>query len=419
MRKRLTANLGWKVASFLIAVTIWMLIITVEDPTSTRDFTDITVEEINGEQITDADKAYTFRDGNTVSVRVSGKTSILGRVTPEDIVAVADLSKMSVTGAVVVDVSCPKYPSLEISPIGSSTVLTIDIENVIEKSLNVRVVTNGKPANDKYIGTGVATPNLITISGPASDVGNVEEAVVYVNVNSAMTNDISTVSDLVLLDADGQEIKSSTLNISQTRISVNVQIYNTKTVPINFEVTGEPPEGWSLVSAVFEPKTLTLAGPADELADIKEVSLINYDITDMTGNIEESMPVANYLEYSLPENVVMTDSEATVALMVDIEEIITKDFSIPLSRISIEGDDGYSYSLSNLNDSRRNITLSLSGAQSAIEGLSAEDINASLSVTGLDEGDYDIALEIEPIDDVEVNDDVYVHVVVTYNEDAG
>ena len=103
--------------------------------------------------------------------------------------------------------------------------------------------------------------------------------------------------------------------------------------------------------------------------------------------------------------------------MIDIEEIVSKEYSVPFSRIAIEGDEGYSYTISNLSDTRRTLTVSLSGAKSVIEGLDAGDISLSLNVSGLDEGEYDMPVDIEPIEDLEADEEAYLHVVVSYDEE--
>ena len=250
MGKMLTNNLGLKILSLLLAIVLWLAIITAEDPVITRDFSDIKITEINGEKLIEGGKAYSYTSDNTVSIRAEGKTSIVGRLTANDFEAVADLSKISVTGAVVVDVACPKYPSVAITPIGSSNIVTVKMENLSEKSLSVRVVTEGKVADNRYLGTGTAVPNLVTISGPASEVGKVKEAVAYLTVNNTVTADINTTSAVVLLDSDGNEINSSTLKCSASNIRVSVPVYNTKTVPIRLNVTGEPADGYQFISSV-------------------------------------------------------------------------------------------------------------------------------------------------------------------------
>ena len=124
MAKMLTNNLGLKILSLLLAIVLWLAIITAEDPVITRDFSDIKITEVNGDKLTEGGKAYSYTSDNTVSIRAEGKTSIVGRLTANDFEA-ADLSKISVTGAVVVDVSCPRYPSVAITPICSSNIVTV------------------------------------------------------------------------------------------------------------------------------------------------------------------------------------------------------------------------------------------------------------------------------------------------------
>lgn len=98
MRERLTYNFGLKILSLALAVLVWLVVLSIEDPVYTREFSDISVTEINGDQITEAGKAYSYVGGNTVSVKVKGKTSIVNRLSKDDLLAVADLSTLSITG---------------------------------------------------------------------------------------------------------------------------------------------------------------------------------------------------------------------------------------------------------------------------------------------------------------------------------
>ena len=54
MRERLTYNFGLKILSLALAVLVWLVVLSIEDPVYTREFSDISVTEINGDQITEA-----------------------------------------------------------------------------------------------------------------------------------------------------------------------------------------------------------------------------------------------------------------------------------------------------------------------------------------------------------------------------
>ena len=90
MRERLTHNFGLKLLSLALAILVWIVVLSIEDPVYTREFSDISVTEVNGDQITEAGKAYSYVGGNTVSVKVKGKTSVVNRLSKDDLLAVAD-----------------------------------------------------------------------------------------------------------------------------------------------------------------------------------------------------------------------------------------------------------------------------------------------------------------------------------------
>lgn len=414
MRERLTYNFGLKILSLALAVLVWLVVLSIEDPVYTREFSDISVTEINGDQITEAGKAYSYVGGNTVSVKVKGKTSIVNRLSKDDLLAVADLSTLSITGAVMVDVSCPKYPNLEITPIGSSTVLKVEIEDLVEKSLNIKVVTSGKVASGYYIGQGVATPNMVTVSGPKSVVDQIAEANVSVTVGSSNTSDITTNTTLKLLDQNGSEVSSSTLNISQSDISVNVPIYQTKTVPVNFGVTGRVAEGYRVVSAVYEPKKVTVAGRKEDLDKIDQVTLKDYDISGKNDKIEDSVSIAQNIAEQLPDGVVFTDKEATVALVVDIQKITETSFELPLSKVSLKGSStDYTYEKSVTGSSDKAVTLKVKGIASEVNALTADNLTALIDVSDYGEGEYNLPLTVIFDDNLELAEDAYVHVVIS------
>ncbi len=415
MKEKLTHNFSFKLLSLALAFLLWLVVLSIEDPVTTKTIEEIPVTEINGDQITEAGKAYSYTGGNTVSVKIKGKTSIVDRLGKSDFLAVADLSTMSITGAVMVDVSCPKYQQLEITPVGSSTMLKVEIEDLEEKSLNVKVETIGDVAAGYYDAQGIATPNLVKISGPASEVDRVNEAVVYVNVSSFNVTDITTNATLELLDKDGESISSSTLSVSQSNIEVTVPIYRTKTVPVNFSITGQVADGFRMVSADYEPKEVTVAGRKEDLNKIDAVTLKDYDVTGASGAIEDSISIEENLAEELPDGVVLEDRAATVALVVDIQNVVEAVFELPLSKVSLKGSSqAYSYIKSGEQISDKTVSLRVSGIASEVNELTADRLTALVDVTGLEEGEYDLPLTVffDEETDLEMAEDAVVHITV-------
>ena len=66
MLKKLTNNLGLKLLSLLAAAIIWLVVVNIDDPVSTRTYSSIPVEVINEDTITSEGKVYSVLDNSDV-----------------------------------------------------------------------------------------------------------------------------------------------------------------------------------------------------------------------------------------------------------------------------------------------------------------------------------------------------------------
>ena len=103
MKKKITNNLGMKLLSILAATVIWLIIVNVDDAVTTKKLT-LNVQETNTNAVTDENYTYETVSGQKATITVSGRSSVLYNITADDFVATADLSKLSITDAVFVDV---------------------------------------------------------------------------------------------------------------------------------------------------------------------------------------------------------------------------------------------------------------------------------------------------------------------------
>ena len=57
MKKRLTNNFSLKIISLVLAIMFWLVIASIEDPETTKNFT-IPVTKINEDMVRENDKTY-------------------------------------------------------------------------------------------------------------------------------------------------------------------------------------------------------------------------------------------------------------------------------------------------------------------------------------------------------------------------
>ena len=99
MKEKIMNNLSLKILAVVLAAIVWVIVNNVDDPVSRKTFKNIEVELQNEDAISSLDKVYEVKTGGIINVTVSGKQSVLRKINASDIVAVADLSDLSITNA--------------------------------------------------------------------------------------------------------------------------------------------------------------------------------------------------------------------------------------------------------------------------------------------------------------------------------
>lgn len=100
MKDKITKNLGIKALSLCLAILFWIMVINIDDPIRSRQFTNVPVSVIHEDAVSTLDKVYEIVQGKTVDITVTGKKSKVDKVTMQDLSATADLSQLSVVNAV-------------------------------------------------------------------------------------------------------------------------------------------------------------------------------------------------------------------------------------------------------------------------------------------------------------------------------
>lgn len=91
MKKALANNLALKLMSVAVAICIWMFVVNVDDPITTKKFTGVPVQILNTAYIEKNGQMYLQKQGqDTTTVVVTGRRKQLQKLTASDVVATAD-----------------------------------------------------------------------------------------------------------------------------------------------------------------------------------------------------------------------------------------------------------------------------------------------------------------------------------------
>lgn len=214
MKEKIFKNFSLKLLSAVFAVVLWTVIVNIYDPNTSYTFSNITVQLINTQSLTDKDYSYEVVDGGKISVTVSGPKSVVTDLKTSDISATADLSKVTAfTDYVDIQVQVIKDGQVlnNVEAVPRTSALKLSIENRDTKTLSLDVNTTGSTASGYTVASTSSSPTYIKVTGPTSLLESVAALSVNVDVSGAK-EDISTSADVKMLDEDGNEIVMMHLN---------------------------------------------------------------------------------------------------------------------------------------------------------------------------------------------------------------
>ncbi len=267
MKKKLIKNLEIKILSLVLAVLLWALVMNISDPEESRTIENLPVTVINEDAIAEADKVYTIVSGDTVDITIRGPQSVVRSVSASDFTAIADLSKTSVVGAVIIDVrvSAQYEDDLTITTgRRNDAVMIISLEDKKTESFRVNVRIQDEVLDNYYVMTDEtrSTPNLVEVTGAVSKVDDIMEVVAEVSVQWRSAS-FTTQTTLKAYNSYGYEVDG--LEFDTEEVEVAVSIVPTKEVEVEVVPEGIAYYGYTTERIENDPKVITIAGEQEAL----------------------------------------------------------------------------------------------------------------------------------------------------------
>lgn len=415
MKKKIFHNWGLKLVSLLLAVVLWFVAVQINDPSETVTFSGIPVRLTNTELLEQENKVYEVMDNtDVVRVTIRAPKSITGDLRASDIVAVADVSKLTDINTIAISysiqgISAARYDTIR----GDHETVRLNVEERASKWIRVLSQTTGEVAEGFLVMNASADQNMIQVTGPESAVEKISYALVEVDVSGTSTS-MSLYVEPKLFDADGNLLELPAVSTNVSSIHMAVEIMAWKEVPVVPEVMGTPAEGYLATGELdCDPAVVRIAGALVAIAGVNSISIPaeQLDITGATGNVVNIVNIKEYLK----ENVRLADSgfNGRVTLTAYVEPVYER--TIVLRRDDFDFvniPEGYEMELV---EPEGGYKLTVSGLEEDVSAVPEEtirgraDIGAWLAEENIEEpedGDYRIpaiiSLPEDALDDVSV-----------------
>lgn len=416
--KTLSKNLGFKILAVVFAFTLWVTVYNLDDPTKTKSLT-VNVTVTNKEVLEDLGKYYEVKDGtNKVSFSVTAPRSVLDKLAGSDFIAEANMEKLQIdedgtTGTVPIEIECTASVNGNSIKLGStSKYMVVSLEDLMIKQFVVQANTIGEVAEGYALGkVEVTAPNVLQVSGPKSIVSQIANVIATVDVSNMSDSSTSYRVTPILVDAEGDEIDTTRLTLSDNTVNVEAEILNMKQATISVVPSGAVADGYAVTSIKTNPETIYLKGNKTILNTLSTIEIPSdiVSVEDADKDVTVTVDVSEYI----PEGVELAVPEqATVEITVSVDKVKTKSYSINTEDVVVVGlptRTTIEYALSS-------VAVNVTGLEADINALTSEMIMASIDVTDLGVGTHEVELILD------LDENKYTHetlkVMVTIAEEV-
>lgn len=426
MKKKLTDNLGLKIGSVLFAALLWLLVTNINNPATTHRVNNVRVTIINGEVLTSQGKMYEVLDDSDVLdyVAITGPKTVMSNISGGDLVAIADMNKLTADNTIPIELSTVQYNESLDSIRASSSVVKLKVEDRKSISIPLKAETSGTLQEGYIVGDVTTDQNLVRVSGPESVISMIETAEVNVGI-TGFTGDIGTNAEIKLYDADGKEVPKDKLTMNISTVGVNVEILGTKSIPLRFAASGTPANGYRATGVVSSsPESVLLAGKGSVLRNLSVIEIpdTEIDITGATGDVTTTVDIKPYLSGSV--EMADADFDGNVSVTVNVEQEVTRSITISESNIVIENlPEQYEGVISTYEEE---FPIQVRGLAEEVNALDASQIRGVVDInrlleTGvieeLGEGYYDVNLSFNLPDTVSLRENITVRLNIRERND--
>lgn len=406
MKKYLTNNILLKIISVILAILLWLVVLNIDDPNTTRTITNIMVTIENDNAVTDLNKVYKIIEGKSASVSVTGPRSIVDKLNGSDFVAVADFSELSQTNAIPINVEIKKQAYRDKVVINSKTnTMKLSIEDIETKEYTVQVENTGNLSEGYIVYKNTLSDTVVSVSAPTSVMNTIANVVAYVKAEGENTEFTKEVS-LVCVGNNGKviDMDSNNISINIPNVTVRSTVFYSKQVAISDLFNEIIPNGYSITGRTYSADKVTIVGLKSDLDNFDKL-IIPGELLEIKEGKKEYTITCD-LTTILPETLHVYGDTRSVKVDLLIDRLVRRKYTIDVKKLALVNiPEDYVASIV----TKGTFSYILIGLEEIVNEYETQAAY-NVSLEGLTEGTHKVLVTIDTNDDYRVAEDVYVEV---------
>lgn len=313
--------------SLVIALAMWLYVVTVVSPNSDKHFYNIPVTLQSEVVLQERGLMITTADLPEVSLHLEGNRSDLNKLNSSNITIGVDVSRIGEPGIHNLTYT-PSYPGDVAN--NSITVLnrtpgtiTIEVEERVSKEVPVDILYNGALSEDYMADkeNKVLDHENINITGPKSVVDQIAMARIEVDLNGRVES-ISEQFRYTLCNEKGEPVDAALVTTDAEAVTLTLRIVRVKQIDLIVNVIDGGGATIETSSITIDPKNVRVSGSDSLLEGLESLELGTINLGEMLADEILTFPI------KLPEGI--TNETGVLEATVDVQfpELATKTLKI-------------------------------------------------------------------------------------------
>lgn len=390
------------ILALVVAIVLWAYVLVDVNQSSTESVRGVPITIVNEQSLAEQNLVILSVDYTKVNINYSCQRQFLNKVKADDFTVTADVEGLKVgENKVKLTVSGPDDVNIENISVQKITVV-LDEKISIEKPVNP--IIEGQTSDESEPSILQISDETLAVEGARSIVEQVASIQAVLDADKVGSEMKSLTVPLRAVDADGDEVEGVTL--SKSNVSITAIMLQKKTVPLDVPLSGA--EHSSFERSVKLPKTITVKGSEEALADIERIQCSVLNLSE----VYEDSKIK--LEPILPTGVIPASESQNLYAKVSVKGIETQVFTFSENDIELHGVS--ENEIATLSDVKISVTVRAKSEE--MSEITADDFSLTANVENLEAGEHTLTLSCvldKAHTDMEYTPDE-IHITITETE---
>lgn len=373
--------------SIVIAVGLWLYVVTVVSPNSDKHYYNIPVTLQSEVVLQERGLMITTADLPEVSLHLEGNRTDLNKLNSANITIAVDVSRIGEPGTHNLTYT-PSYPgdvpNNAISVLSRTPgTITLTVEERVSKQLPVDILYTGSLSEDYMADKENKELDYenVTIVGPKSVIDQIAMARIEVNLDNR-TESISEQFQYTLCNEKGEPVDAQQVTTDVEAVTLSLRIVRVKEIDLVVKVIDGGGATVDTSSITIEPQTIRVSGSDTLLEGLDSLELGTIQLGEMLEDAVLTFPI------KLPEGV--TNETGVVEATVDVRfpELATKTLKVS-NFTAVNVPAGLAADLIT-----KVLEIQVRGPKASIESITEENIAVTVNFANEQEGTATVKADI-------------------------